>query len=109
VVGVDGVVVLLGVWLVASPFVLDYQTGDASWNPIACGAAAAVVALGQTFGPVRTSRPGLILMAIGTWLFASGFWLEASSQASWNAWGAGALMLFLGCVGVAATQAGRSA
>jgi hypothetical protein len=48
-------------------------------------------------------------MVIGTWLFATGFWLEASSQASWNAWGAGALMLFLGCVGVAATQGGRSA
>jgi hypothetical protein len=43
-------------------------------------------------------------MAIGVWMFASGFWLAESSQAFWNARGAGALMFFLGSVSLAATQ-----
>ena len=108
VVGVSGIVIILGVWLVISPLVLGYRTGDATWNPIICGVIAAAVALGQTIGRVRSSTPGLILMAIGLWLLASGFWLADSSEASWNARGAGALMFFLGSVSVAATQPRRA-
>lgn len=103
-VGVSGVVALLGVWLVVSPLVLAYGTGDATWNPVASGVAAIVLAFGQTIRQVRSATPGLLLIAIGTWLFASGFWLADSSQASWNAWGAGALMFFLGSVSAAATS-----
>lgn len=103
VVGVDGIVVLLGAWLLASPVVLGYSTGDAAWNPVVCGAVAIVLALGQTIRRVRSSMPGWILMAIGVWLFVGGFWLADSPQASWNARGAGALMFFLGSVSVSAT------
>lgn len=109
VVGADGIVALLGMWLVASPFVLGYGSGDATWNPIVCGAAAAVLAIGQTTRRVRSIVPGLILMGIGAWLFVSGFWLADSSQASWNAWGAGTLLFFLSTVGAAATTRARGA
>ena len=74
VVGVSGIVIILGAWLVISPLVLGYRTDDATWNPIICG----------------------------------GFWLADSSEASWNARGAGALMFFLGLVSVAATQPRRA-
>jgi len=103
VVGVNGVVVLLGGWLVISPFVLDYETGDASWSVILLGVAATMVAVWQTIGRVSTPAPAWTLMAIGVCLFASGFWLADSMQASWNAWGAGALMFFLGSAAAAAT------
>lgn len=103
VVGVSGIVVLLGVWLIISPFVLDYQADDASWNVILCGAVAVVVALWQTIRRVGTPAPAWTLIAIGVWLFASGFFLADSAQASWNAIGAGALLVFLGSVSAAAT------
>jgi hypothetical protein len=109
IVGVAGIVILLGAWLFASPFVLGYGTDDATWSPVVCGAVAIILVLGQTVRRVSSSIPGWILMAIGVWLFASGFWLADSSQASWNAWGAGALMFFLGSASVAATQRGGGA
>lgn len=109
VVGVGGVVALLGIWLAVSPLVLGYGSSDASWNPVVCGVAATGVAAGQVISRARAAMPGLLLMAIGTWLFASGLWLADSSQASWNAWGAGAALFFLGSVSTAATQrAGRT-
>lgn len=103
VVGVSGIVALLGLWLVLSPLILDYGAGDATWNPVVCGVAAIVLALSQPIRATRSATPGLLLIAIGAWLFASGFWLADSSQASWNAVGAGTLMFFLGTVSAAAT------
>jgi SPW repeat len=109
VVGVDAIVVVLGLWLIASPFVLGYATDDATWNPVISGTVAIMLAVGQTTRRVRSMTPGWILMVIGVWLFASGFWLGDSSQASWNALGAGTLMFFLGSVSAAATQRGGNA
>ncbi|MBK5115459.1 MAG: SPW repeat protein, partial [Thermoleophilia bacterium] len=34
----EGLILLLGLWLVISPFVLDYGSGDETWNPIVSGA-----------------------------------------------------------------------
>lgn len=104
--GVDAIVVVLGLWLIASPFALGYGTDDATWSPAVSGAVAIMLAVGQTIRRARSATPGWILMVIGVWLFASGFWLADSSQASWNALGAGTLMFFLGSVSVAATQRG---
>lgn len=104
VVSVDGIAVVLGLWLVISPVVLDYGTGDAVWPPIVCGAIAAALMLSQAVRRVRSSTPGLVLMALGVFLFVSGLWLADSWQASWNGWSAGALMFFLGAVSAAATQ-----
>jgi SPW repeat len=103
-VGASGIVVLLGLWLIFSPLLLGYGSDDADWNPVACGVVATVVALVGAIRRARAAIPGWLLMAIGVWLFASGFWLAESSQASWNARGAGALMFFLGSVSVAAAQ-----
>lgn len=104
-----GIAVLLGAWLIASPFVLDYGTGDAAWSPILCGAAAIALALVQTLGRVRSSTPGWFLMAIGVWLIASSFLLADSSTASWNALGAGVLLFFLASVSVSVTESARRA
>lgn len=109
VVGVSGIVILLGLWLVVSPVVLGYGSADATWNPVACGVAAIVLALGQAVSRVRSAALGWVLMAVGVWLFASGFWLAETSGASWNARGAGTLMFFLGSVTAAATvRTGRA-
>jgi SPW repeat len=72
VVGVSGIVALLGLWLVLSPLILDYGAGDATWNPVVCGVAAIVLALSQPIRATRSATPGLLLIAIGAWLFASG-------------------------------------
>lgn len=103
VVGVSGIAVLLGAWLIVSPFVLDYRAGDASWHTILCGILVAALAVWQTIRRVTSPAPGWTLIAIGVWMFVSGFWLPDSLQASWNAWGPGALLVFLGSVSVAAT------
>lgn len=101
--GASAIVALIGAWLIVSPFVLNYGSGDARWSPIACGVLAIVVVAAQSVRRAWSPTPGMILMAIGVWLFASGFWLADSSPASWNAFGAGALMFFLGSVSVTAT------
>jgi hypothetical protein len=33
----SGLNMLVGVWLVVSPSVLDYRPEDSAWNPVVCG------------------------------------------------------------------------
>jgi hypothetical protein len=47
--------VIAGIWLIISPFVLGYGSGDAYWNPIVFGAIVAVVALARLGGAYRAT------------------------------------------------------
>jgi hypothetical protein len=99
----DGLLILLGLWLVASPFVLSYGAGDEKWLPVLSGtliAAAAVLALAEVV-PRLAAAWGVIGIAIC--LFVGGLVLADSAVATWNAVAGGALVAFLALAAAAAS------
>jgi len=104
----SGLNLLAGVWLIVSPFVLDYESGDASWNAIACGALVALLAWVRTLGAYGAAWMSWIVVVIGTWLFLSGFWLTDSSAASWNSWLFGLIVALTALFSIDATEEARS-
>lgn len=99
-----GISFIVGIWLIVSPVVLDYGTGDAAWNPIVCGALVALLTLGLQLGRATPRWPSVGVMVVAAWLYVSGYLLASSALASWNAWAAGALLFFLSAVGLAARE-----
>jgi hypothetical protein len=95
-----------GAWLIASPFVLDYVGDDSRLNPMICGAVVAFVALLRT-GLWRAEWLSMINVAIGVWLFGSGFWLATSPSATWNSWLLGLAVIVLALLSIDATEEGR--
>jgi SPW repeat len=98
--------VLVGAWLIASPFVLGYVAGDSRLNPMIVGAVVAFLAL-MRIGAWGVSWLSWVNVAAGAWLFASGFWLAESSAASWNAWIFGLAVIVLALVSIDASEEGR--
>jgi hypothetical protein len=108
----SGLNVIAGIWLIISPFVLAYGSGDAYWNPIVFGAIVAlvaVVALARLGGAYRATWLAWLNMAIGAWLFISGFWLASTARASWNEWILGVIVFVLGAWSAAAGEDARTA
>jgi hypothetical protein len=106
--GASGLNVIAGIWLIISPFVLGYGGGDAYWNPIVFGAIVAVVALARLGGAYRATWLAWLNMAIGVWLFISGFWLASTPRASWNEWILGVIVFVLGAWSAAAGEDARA-
>jgi peptidoglycan/LPS O-acetylase OafA/YrhL len=106
--GLSGLNVLAGIWLIISPFVLGYTGDDAVWNPIVFGAIAGLIALARLWGAYRESWLAWINAAIGVWLFVSGFWLADSSQASWNVWILGVVVFVLAVWSATAGEAAKA-
>jgi hypothetical protein len=93
-------------WLIASPFVLAYVAGDSRVNPILCGAAVAGIALVR-MSALRAEWLSAVQLAIGAWLFGSGFWLAQTPAATWNAWFLGLAVIVLALLSIDATEEGR--
>lgn len=66
----DIAVLLAGVWLVAAPFVLGLD-GAGRWNTLVTGVLVALLAVVRLGSPPRTSRLGLVHLALGGWLIGS--------------------------------------
>ncbi len=82
----DGVELVLGVWLAASPWILGFADMPfAMWNAVILGVAIVVYALVEMGVPRAWEE--WISMAMGAWLVMSPFVLNfsANSMASWNA------------------------
>jgi hypothetical protein len=107
----SGLNVLAGIWLIISPFVLDYGGKDAVWNPIVFGAIVGLLALARFAGAFRASVLSVINMAIGVWLFISAWWLADTSRAAWNVGIMGVVVFVLAALSATATEdavAGRT-
>ncbi len=98
---------LAGLWLIVSPIVLGYVAGDSRINPIVAGALIAFLALLRLVGAFGAEWLAWIKVAVGAWLFASGFWLAESPAASWNAWLLGIAVIMLALLSIDATEEGR--
>ena len=97
---------LAGAWLIASPWVLDYGAGDSALNPIIAGAIVAFIALLRV-GVWRAEWLSMINVAVGVWLFGSGFWLASSPSATWSSWLLGLAVIVLALLSIDATEEGR--
>lgn len=73
---------MLGLWLLASPFVFAHRA-DAPhlWaHDLALGAAIAAIALAAHWTPLR--RLHLLLLPVATWLIAFGWWATRDALAA---------------------------
>jgi hypothetical protein len=95
-----------GAWLIASPWALDYVAGDSRLNAILAGTIVAFVALLRV-GIWRAEWLSAINVAVGVWLFGSGFWLATSPPARWNSWLLGLAVIVLALLSIDATEEGR--
>jgi hypothetical protein len=62
--------VVIGIWLVLSPLVLDYEMDDPQIRPIAGGALIATLACLRAARTTRTAALSWANAALGVWLFA---------------------------------------
>lgn len=94
----------IGLWLVASPWVLGYGRDEAWWNPTVAGLVVALFAGGRMLGDV--TEPGLARanFAVGIWLIASSFWLPPTTAAAVNNGTCGALVVLMALLAMAAAR-----
>jgi len=74
--------VVLGIWVIFSPFVLAMHSSQALWNNVITGVVVCALAL------IRwgTHRPGLswLNLIVGIWVVISPFVLFLNSAVMWN-------------------------
>jgi peptidoglycan/LPS O-acetylase OafA/YrhL len=98
--------IVAGVWLIVSPFALDYVEADSRLIPMIAGAVIACVGLLRMV-TWRAEWLALINIVVGLFLFAGGFWFADSPAASWNAWFLGVAVVVLALLSIDATEEGR--
>jgi hypothetical protein len=99
---------LVGVWLVVSPSLLDYRPEDSAWNPVVCGAIVTVLAPLRVAGAWAASILSWISALIGAWLFVSAFTPAEAQQAAWRVGIAGVVVFFLAIWCASATEGRRT-
>ncbi len=82
----SGINLLLGVWLIAAPFILGYAEVTPRWNDIILGILIGGVALIRMMSPTRsTTWLSWANVLFGVWLIVAPFILGyASSVPLWN-------------------------
>jgi hypothetical protein len=78
----DGLVLLAGLWLAISPWVIHFNATapDVTLSNLVLGIAVAVVALGLTLMPQRMVRISWATAAIGAWVVISQWVIQQSSS-----------------------------
>jgi hypothetical protein len=92
----SGINLLIGLWLIISPFALQ-MTQRGTWNNVIFGIVIAALAATRVTRPSMATQPAsLINGAVGVWVLISAFLLEFELRdAVWNNVIAGALVLIL--------------
>ena len=101
----DGLLILLGLWLMASPTVVTYGTGDETWPPLVAGALIVVGAVLALAGVVPRLVAVWAVFVVAAFLFVAGLALADSLAATWNAAAGGGLAAFLVIAAAAASVA----
>jgi hypothetical protein len=80
--GSSWVNIVLGIWVIISPFILGFQSPNAVWSNVVAGVLVGILAL------LRWSmhQPGWswLNLILGIWLFISPFVFFLSGAAMWN-------------------------
>jgi SPW repeat-containing protein len=80
--GSSWVNILLGVWVIISPFVLGMNVPKAIWNNVVAGAVVGILAIIRWI--MRQSGWSWVNLLLGIWLVISPFLLFLSGAAMWN-------------------------
>jgi hypothetical protein len=100
----SGLNVVLGLWLIVAPWVLDYSGQDnAVWNRVVVGAAIAVLAITRMVSPVSTAPLSWVNVVLGGWLVVAPFVLTYNDTTEtaaiyWNDIVVGVLVLILAAI-----------
>lgn len=97
----------VGLWLLAAPWVLGFESEGAAWNAIACGFAIAFLAFLRASGDLDSSLPGLSVLAVGAWLLLSSVLLDSSLAAALNAVLCGGVVVVLAVWAQTSARAAR--
>lgn len=82
--GVAGINFILGIWLIISPWVLNYVTSSATWNQFAFGIVIAVLAAIRYLAP-RANWASWLNGLAGIWMIIAPFILNyVKTAAYWN-------------------------
>jgi hypothetical protein len=81
-IGGSWVNILLGIWVVISPFVLAIHSPKTAWSNVATGAAVAILAILRS--SMHRAGWSWLNLILGTWLVVSPFVLLAGGAAMWN-------------------------
>jgi len=103
----SGANIVLGAWLVISPFILGYSGNSAAlWNDIIFGVVILLLAWARVANPGGVSALSWINAVIGLWLIAVPFVFGFSTDptALWNNIISGALVTILGAWSALATN-----
>lgn len=112
---VSGVNLLLGLWLVLSPWVLRYSNETtATWNQVLVGALVMVLAAVRAARPRATPQVSWANLVLGVWLAVAPFVLVEGPAAGdepvyYNAVVSGLLVVLLAAFSAAVTHVDRSA
>ncbi len=91
--------IVLGAWLIASPWVLGFAADASAASTFAAGVVIAVLALIRLVREYRAAWTGAVNAAAGAWLVGSAFWLADSLIAAWNAGLVGLVVAFVALLG----------
>jgi|GEM_PF-321820 len=84
IVGLSGLNVIAGIWLIIAPWVLGYSGADPRWNDVVFGIIVGILALTRVTGAYREEWLSWINALIGVWLFIAGFTIDHTGAAIWN-------------------------
>lgn len=94
----SALLMLLGLWLIASPYILDFAWHpEAWWNAVIIGLSLFILALLRFSAPRRFKGLHWTAVVVGGWIFISPFVADyiALSAAFYNAMICGALILLI--------------
>ena len=100
----SGVNLVLGLWLIASPFI--FQHGSSGWNSIIVGAVIAILAWIRVANPNQATWLSWINVILGIWIFISPwvYGYSANAGALWNNLIVGAIIFIFGIWSALATR-----
>lgn len=94
----------IGLWVVASTWIITYNADHARQNAVAVGLAIAIVALTRAVRPTPHPMLALLNVALGAWLLASAFSLDPGYSAAWNVGIAGVAVVIVALYGLTAAR-----
>jgi hypothetical protein len=105
----SGLNIILGLWLVIAPWVLDYSSqNNAVWNQVVIGLAVATLATARVAAPEKFASLSWTNFVLGTWLVIAPFILRYNDTTNtaaiyWNDIIVGVLILALAAWSAIAT------
>lgn len=93
---------LIGVWVLISPFFIDYGNAGVDLNPVLSGAVLAALGLIRLTGSYVSLAISALAALVGLWMILSGFALTDDVTATWNLAAFGAIAVVLSFIAEAA-------